>query len=63
MIDPKLLQILVCPVSKGELQYHPATEELWCVESGLAYAIDDGVPVMISDEARQLTAAELESMR
>lgn len=63
MIDPKLLQILVCPVSKGELQYRPDTEELWCAESGLAYAIDDGVPVMIEEEARQLTDAELESMR
>lgn len=63
MIDPKLLQILVCPVSKGELQYHPEMQELWCAQSGLAYAVRDGVPVLIADEARKLTAVELESMR
>ena len=63
MIDPKLLQILVCPVSKGELRYHRETDELWCAQSRLAYAIRDGIPVMIGDEARELTEAELESMR
>lgn len=62
MIDPKLLEILVCPLTKAALVYHPEREELWCAESGLAYAIEDGIPVMLSDEARQLTQEERESM-
>ena len=55
--------MLVCPVSKGELHYRAETDELWCAQSALAYPIDDGIPVMISDKARQLTAAELESIQ
>lgn len=62
MIDPKLLEILVCPLTKAPLVYHRESDELWCAESGLAYAIEDGIPVMLSDEARQLTPEERESM-
>ncbi len=62
MIDPKLLEILVCPLTKAPLVYHQESDELWCAESGLAYAIEDGIPVMLSDEARQLTPEERESM-
>ena len=63
MIDTRLLDILVCPVSKASLTYNRETEELWCAASGLAYAVKDGIPVMLSDEARELTPAERESLR
>lgn len=58
MIDKKLLSILVCPVSKGELEYRPEQQELICWQSGLAYPIRDGIPVMLQGEARQLSEAE-----
>jgi uncharacterized protein len=54
-LDAKLLEILVCPVSKTSLVYHRDTEELWSRGSGLAYPIRDGIPVMLEEEARQLT--------
>ncbi|MDQ2077189.1 Trm112 family protein [Marinimicrobium sp. ABcell2] len=60
MIDKKLLSILVCPVTKGELEYHPDQQELVCWASGLAYPIRDGIPVMLESEARQLTLEERE---
>ncbi len=60
MIDKKLLSILVCPVSKSELDYRPEAQELVCWESGLAYPIRDGIPVMLEHEARKLSAEELE---
>lgn len=63
MIDPKLLAILVCPVTKGPLRYHAETDELWCAQSGLAYPVQDDVPVMLEAEARRLTDAERESLR
>ena len=52
-IDKKLLDILVCPVSKGSLEQ--IGDELICKESKLAYPIKDGIPVMIPDEARDLS--------
>ena len=52
-IDKKLLDILVCPVSKGSLE--EVCDELICNESKLAYPIKDGIPVMIPDEARDLS--------
>ena len=52
-IDKKLLDILVCPVSKGSLEQ--IGDELRCNESKLAYPIKDGIPVMIPDEARDLS--------
>lgn len=58
MIDKKLLSILVCPVSKGELEYRPEQQELVCWQSGLAYPIRDGIPVMLESEARQLSDEE-----
>lgn len=58
MIDPKLLEILVCPVSKTSLIYNRETNELWSYASGLAYPIRDGIPVMIEAEARELTDEE-----
>ena len=58
MIDKKLLSILVCPVSKGPLEYDKERQELVCRASGLAYPIRDGIPVMLETEARQLTTDE-----
>lgn len=53
-VDPKLLEILVCPVTKSTLRYDEAAQELISEEAGLAYPIRDGIPVMLVDEARQL---------
>ena len=49
-IDPKLLEILVCPVSKGPLRYDAARQELISDKAGLAYPIRDGIPIMLPDE-------------
>lgn len=58
MIDEKLLSILVCPVSKAPLEYDKENNELICKASGLAYPVRDGIPVMLENEARQLTVDE-----
>jgi hypothetical protein len=62
-IDAKLLEILVCPVSKASLVYRKDSDELWCRASGLAYPIRDGIPIMLEEEARQLTDAERASLK
>ncbi len=53
-IDPKLLEILVCPVTKGPLRYDREKGELVSERAGLAYPIRDGIPIMLPDEARKL---------
>ena len=53
-IDPKLLEILVCPQTKGALDYDRAAGELISKKAGLAYPIRDGIPIMLVDEARAL---------
>lgn len=58
VLDPKLLNILVCPVSKAPLTYDEARQELLCKASGLAYPVRDGIPVMLEEEARAMTADE-----
>ena len=58
VLDKKLLQILVCPVTKAPLDYDEAKQELVCKASGLAYPVKDGIPVLLEGEARQLTADE-----
>lgn len=60
MIDKKLLGILVCPVSKAPLIWDADQQELICVASGLAYPVRDGIPVMLEDEARQISLEEKE---
>ena len=55
-VDPKLLEILVCPVTKGPLDYDAAKGELVSRQAGLAYPIRDGIPIMLPDEARQIKA-------
>jgi uncharacterized protein len=57
-IDPKLLEILVCPLTKASLRYDRAAQELISLEAGLAYPIRDGIPIMLVDEARHLDEAE-----
>lgn len=59
-MDTKLLEILVCPVSKAPLEWNKETNELICRASGLAYPIRDDIPVMLESEARTLTAEERE---
>ena len=58
-MDPKLLEILVCPVTKGPLFYDKA-RQLISKSARLAYPIRDGIPVMLEDEARKLTPEEAE---
>jgi uncharacterized protein len=60
MIDKNLLDILACPICKGPLMYKKAQQELICRPDRLAFAIQDGIPVMLEDEARALTAEEVE---
>ena len=57
-VDPRLLEILVCPLTKATLRYDREAQELVSVEAGLAYPIRDGIPIMLVDEARQLDDAE-----
>ena len=59
-MDTKLLELLVCPVSKGPLEYHPERQELVSRSARLAYAIRDGIPVLLENEARPLRDDELE---
>ncbi len=53
-VDPKLLEILVCPLTKAPLVYDRARSELVSEQAGLAFPIRDGVPIMLPDEARHL---------
>ena len=55
-MDARLLDILVCPICKGPLEYDKAAQELICHPDKLAYPIRDGIPVMWADEARDLNA-------
>ena len=61
-MDSKLLELLVCPVSKGPLVYMRDQQELWCVQSQLAYPVKDDIPMMVQDEARTLSDAEAASL-
>ncbi|KXX65022.1 Trm112 family protein [Marichromatium gracile] len=63
MLDKKLLDILVCPVTKGPLIFDKARNELISVSAQLAYPIRDDIPVMLEDEARRLSADELDAYR
>jgi uncharacterized protein YbaR (Trm112 family) len=54
MLDKRLLEILVCPKCKGELEYRPEQNELICNVCRLRYEIRDGIPIMLVDEARPL---------
>ena len=54
LIDPKLLEILVCPLTKGRLEYDADRQELISRSAKLAYPIRDGIPIMLPEEARPL---------
>ncbi len=58
MLDKKLLAILACPICKGNLYYDQAAQELLCYADSLAFPIRDGIPVMLDNEARQLSQEE-----
>ena len=58
-MDNRLLEILVCPLCKGKLEYDRAALELICHVDKLAYPIRDGIPVMLADEARQTVAGRV----
>ena len=53
-VDPELLEILVCPLTKGTLSYDQKAQELISEQAGLAFPIRDGIPIMLVDEARPL---------
>ena len=53
-VDPKLLEILVCPLTKATLEYDPVKQELISRAAGLAYPIRDGIPIMLISEAREI---------
>jgi uncharacterized protein YbaR (Trm112 family) len=57
-LDPRLLEILVCPVTRTPLRYDRERQELVSKAAGLAYPVRDGVPVMLAAQARQLSEAE-----
>lgn len=60
-MDSKLIELLVCPVTKGPLDYNRERQELISRSARLAYPIRDGIPVLLENEARPLTDAELEA--
>jgi len=62
-MDKKLLDILVCPVTKGSLKYDKKAQELLSKSARLAYPIRDGIPVMLEEDARELTTEELEKLK
>ena len=57
-VDPKLLEVLVCPVTRGQLDYDRKANELVSKKARLAYPVREGVPIMLPDEARELSDAE-----
>jgi len=57
-VDPKLLEILVCPICKGRLVYRKEAGELLCKVDRLGFPVKDGIPVMLEDEARKLPPEE-----
>ena len=62
MIDPKLLEILACPICKSPLHYQKEAQELICRADRLAFPIRDSIPVMLEDEARRLSLEELDAL-
>ena len=62
-MDKKLLELLVCPITKGPLRWDAEQQELLSLGAQLAYPVRDGIPVMLEHEARALTVEELERLR
>ncbi|RLU01571.1 Trm112 family protein [Ketobacter sp.] len=63
MFDTRLLEILVCPVTKAKLEYDSEKDELISLAGNLAYPVRDGIPVMLEEEARQITLDEKEAYK
>lgn len=63
IMDTKLLELLVCPVTKGPLIWRPEQQELLSLSAGLAYPVRDGIPIMLEAEARPLNEAEIDAAR
>lgn len=61
-MDKKLLDILVCPICKGPLIFNKDAEELVCRPDRLAYPVRDGIPVMLEDEARQMSSEDVDAL-
>ena len=61
-MDPKLLELLVCPVTKGHLDYDRTRQELLSRSARLAYPIRDGIPILLEEEARTLSDDEIERL-
>jgi len=62
MIDPKLLDILACPICKSPLHYDKTAQELICRADRLAFPIHDAIPVMLEDEARHISLEEYDAL-
>lgn len=62
-LNPNLLDILVCPITKTKLVYDKSKQELISTAANLAFPVRDGIPIMLEDEARQITAQEAEHYR
>lgn len=62
-MDTKLLELLVCPVTKGPLIWRPDQQELLSLSARLAYPVRDGIPIMLEAQARTLSEAEVEAAR
>jgi hypothetical protein len=62
-MDTKLLELLVCPVTKGPLDVQRELQELWSRSARLAYPIRNGIPILLENEARTLSDEELESLK
>jgi uncharacterized protein YbaR (Trm112 family) len=62
-MDTKLLELLVCPVTKGPLDLQREAQELWSKSARLAYPIRNGIPILLENEARTLTDEELNSLK
>lgn len=63
MLDKKLLEILACPICKGDLRYEKDKQELICLPDKLAFPVRDGVPVMLAADARHIVLDEEEGYR
>lgn len=62
-MDARLLEILVCPLCKGPLDYLKDRQELVCKADRLAYPVQDGIPMMLADDARAMSAEEVDALR
>ncbi len=62
-VDRKTLELLVCPVCKGKLIYQRSSDELICKADRLAFPVRDGIPVMLEEEAREISTEERDNLK